>query len=84
MANKKETTIDELATMVQKGFVEITEKMDKGFERLDKDNKLIRQDIEDVKLRLDNVAYRFEMKEMEERFEKRFKMLELKIGLKHN
>jgi peptidoglycan hydrolase CwlO-like protein len=36
MAKNKETTIDELATMVQKGFQSMDEKMDKGFESVNK------------------------------------------------
>lgn len=87
MTHKKETTIDDLAIMIGKGFNEMDKRFKKVDERFDKmDKRFDRMDgeIEDIKLRLDNVAYRFELKDLEQKFEKRFRMLELKAGLKNN
>ena len=71
MTKKKEITNEDLAAMVQRGFSEMKDYVDKGFYTLG-------QGQEDIKLRLDNVAYRFELKDLE----KRVKKLELKLGPK--
>lgn len=53
-------TIDKLAAMVQGGF----EEMGKSFEELKKGNE---REHEEIKLKLDNVAYRFEVVELQRR-----------------
>jgi len=73
---------------------ELLEAINSGFDGVQKqfgivngrlDN--IEKDVEDIKLRLTNVAYRFEIEElknrfilMEEKFEKKIKLLEKKIS----
>jgi predicted nuclease with TOPRIM domain len=83
--SNKEITIDDLATMIAKGFNEVDDrfnKVDKRFDKLEKDVKLIKLDVEDVKLRLDNVAHRFELEEMKKMFDKRMRAVENKVGIK--
>ena len=74
---KKNITINELAGMVKTGFDEMGKqfgKVDKRFEQVDKrfdrvENRLTTLETgqEDIKLRLDNVAYRFEIVEVQKR-----------------
>lgn len=68
--NKKEkVTIDDLALMIGKGFEHVDHRMDsleKGQEEIIKNNA---KDHEDMALRLDNVAYRFELVELKKRVE---------------
>lgn len=67
---KKEITLDDLAGMVQRGFVGVDKRFDKVETRLDGvEERLKNVEIgqEDIKLRLDNVAYRFELKQLDER-----------------
>jgi len=77
---KENITINDLAIMVAKGFEETAKKadMDRRFDgvnaRLDK----LEQGHEEIKLRLDNVAYRFELVELQKRVE----LLEKKAGIK--
>jgi len=71
---KKE--FQDLGRMVKKGFDYVDKRFDKVESRLD----ILEQGQEDIKLRLDNVAYRFELKDLE----KRVKKLELKSGLERN
>jgi len=73
----KKITIDNLALMVKKGF----DHTDKGFKQvnkrldnLQKENQLAH---EEIKLKLDNVAYRFELEDLE----KRVKRLEMKLKI---
>ena len=73
MVNKK-TTIDDLAIVVNAGF----EGVNKQFEGVNKRLKGLERGQEQIKLRLDNVAYRFELVELE----RRVKRMELKLGLK--
>ncbi|MCK4355434.1 hypothetical protein KAW43_03785 [Candidatus Parcubacteria bacterium] len=57
------TTIDDLAGMVQRGFSEVNEKFDKIDTRLDKiDGRLDR-----IEIKLDNVVYRKEFEALLER-----------------
>jgi hypothetical protein len=79
---KKETTINELAGMVQNGFLEMGDRMDSRFNGVEKEMKLMRQDIEEVRLRLDNVAYRFELEELKFNLEKRLRIVESKLKIK--
>lgn len=62
---KKNITIDDLAGMVAKGFEGVNSRIDKLDTRLG--NVEIGQ--EEIKLKLDNVAYRFELRELERRIE---------------
>ncbi len=64
--------------MVQKGFQSMKDEMD----GIKNGIKLLERGQEDIKLRLDNVPYRFEMKEQEEKLEehdKRIRTLEKKV-----
>ena len=60
---KKNITTNELAGMVKTGFDE----MGKQFEKIDKRLTALETGQEDIKLRLDNVAYRFEIVEVQKR-----------------
>lgn len=73
--NTKKVSIDDLATMVAAGFENTSTKADitKVENRLDK----LEQGQEEIKMRLDNVAYRFEVKDLEKRVER----LENKAGI---
>ena len=69
--NALATSIEDLAGMVKEGFDEISGTMKAGFEAVDKrfegvDNRLtaLEKGQEDIKLRLSNVAYRFELVEV--------------------
>ena len=74
---EKDITNNELARMVKTGFDEMGKqfgKVDKRFEQADKrfervENRLTALETgqEDIKLRLDNVAYRFEIVEVQKR-----------------
>jgi hypothetical protein len=55
--------IDTLALAVKQGF----DAVDKQFADMGVQLKVIKQDVEDVKLRQDNVAYRFELRELQGR-----------------
>ncbi|PIR96123.1 MAG: hypothetical protein COT92_02870 [Candidatus Doudnabacteria bacterium CG10_big_fil_rev_8_21_14_0_10_42_18] len=65
---KKNMSIDDLAVMVAQGFENTATKDD--IARLD-------QGLEEVKLRLDGVAYRFELAELQ----KRIQLLEKRVGI---
>ena len=72
---KKEISINELAGMVKTGFDE----MGKQFEKVDKHLTALEPGQEDIKLRLSNVAYRFELLKLENQVKtltKQLKMLE--------
>ena len=60
-------TIDDLGGMIKNGF----DQVDKRFEDIEEKNKkhfnTLEQGQEDIKLRLTNVAYRFELQELESR-----------------
>jgi len=85
---KKQITNEDLARMIKKGFDhndkcfdEIEGRVGKVEDRLDRievrlDN--LDQGQEEIKLRLDNVAYRFEVEDLK----KRVKKLELKVGVR--
>lgn len=73
----KNITLDNLAAMVAKGFEDTATKAD--IIRLEDKINHLEQGQEDIKLRLDNVAYRFEVKELERRVER----LETKAGIHH-
>jgi SMC interacting uncharacterized protein involved in chromosome segregation len=83
---KKEITIDDLAGMVQRGFVQMDNRfdqvdkrfvqMDGRFDRIEAELKEIKTDISDLKLRADECVYRFEFRELD----KRIRKLELKFA----
>jgi len=84
---KKKISIDDLAVMINRGF----EAVDKRFDELDERFKavdsrldavekrlgLVETGQEDVKLRISEVAYRFELNQLEKRME----VLEQKVGV---
>jgi uncharacterized protein (UPF0335 family) len=73
-------TLEKLAVMVKNGFDDVQntfvlvfrkfEKIDERFERIETDIGYIKHDVEDIKLRLDSKADRFELKVLEKRFDK--------------
>jgi len=85
MKNKvKKITIDELAMMTKRGFDEVGEGMKQGFATVNNNIHILSEnntrEHEDIKLRLDNVAYRFELVELQKRVE----VLEKRAGVKKN
>ncbi len=90
MKNKaKKITIDDLAMMTKHGFDDVGESIRLGFgevnKKLEETNNNIRvlsenntREHEEIKMRLDNVAYRFELVELQKRVE----ILEKKAGVK--
>ena len=82
---KKPTTNEDLARMIKKGFdhndkrfEKMDEKMDKRFDKVESRLDNLEQGQEEIKLRLDNVAYRFEVEDLK----KRVKKIEFKLGLR--
>jgi hypothetical protein len=77
---KKNITIDDLARMVAKGFGETAKKadIDVSFDRIEKRLDTLERGHDEIKLRLDNVAYRFELVELQRRVE----ILEKRSGIK--
>ena len=71
---KKNITLDDLAGMVANGFSE----MNDHFGVMEKRMKVSEDGQEQIKLRLDNVAYRFELVELQRRVE----LLEKRAGVK--
>ncbi|MDP2933988.1 MAG: hypothetical protein Q8N81_07745 [bacterium] len=72
----KNTTIDDLAILVAKGFESTATKDD--IARLDRRMDTLEHGQEDIKLKLDNVAYRFELVELQ----RRVALLEKRNGLR--
>ncbi len=93
---KKETTIDDLAGMVQRGFLEVGGSIDKlehelkgemgelkvGIKNLHKRMNVLEDNQEEIKTKLDGLAYRFELEELRVKHERRLRALELKVGIK--
>ena len=73
--NNLKTTIDDLAIMVKGGF----DAMDGRFDKMENKLEVLEQGQEEIKLRLDNVAYRFELVELQRRVE----LVEKKVGITH-
>ncbi len=72
-------TINELAGVVKTGFDELSETMKTGFEKVDCRLTALENGQEEIKLRLSNVAYRFELLKLENQVKtltKQLKMLE--------
>ena len=76
---KAKTTIDDLAVMVKGGFEHMEEKFDKRMGSLENRMDGLEQGQEEIKLRLDNVAYRFELVELQRRVE----LVEKKVGINY-
>ena len=62
---KKNITINELARMVKTGFDEMSGTMKAGFDKVENRLTTLENGQEEIKLRLSNVAYRFELVELE-------------------
>lgn len=84
-ANKK-ITMNDLAVMVKRGFDETGEKIKGVKNEVDEVKKEVKsfretntREHEAIMLRLDNVAYRFELVELQ----KRVDVLEKKVGVRH-
>ena len=78
---KKNITLNDLAGMVKRGF----DNVDKGFDENVKEHQTMMQKleglengVEEIKLKLDQVAYRFEIEELD----RRLKRIEAKLGIK--
>jgi len=90
MAKKinKNITLDDLAGMVKRGFDGVDKRFDRVDKRFDENTKEHRQifqrldnldnGMEEIKLKLDQVAYRFEVQELD----RRLKRVEAKLGIK--
>lgn len=77
LKNKKsETTTDELAMMVKRGFDEAGERFSEIEGKIDNLSESNTREHEEMKIRLDNVAHRFELVELQKRVE----ILERRIG----
>ena len=86
------TTLDSLIQMVKDGFDDTTKEMKSGFKQIDKrfkkvderfdkvEDRLekIEQANEDIKLRLGNTAFQFDV----DNLKKRVRKLEFKLGIK--
>lgn len=84
MKKSKEVRIEDLAVMINKGFNGMSGVMNKQFGEVGKQIGEINKKLdileigqEDIKLRLTNVAYRFEVEELE----RRLIILEKKAGI---
>ena len=69
--------IENLAVLVNNGFNETQKFNNQRFDKLEKRLGTFEKSQEDIKLRLDNVAYRFELIELQSRV----KRLEKKVGI---
>lgn len=76
---KKNITIDDLAMMVQKGFEDTSKKIDetakkkdvdKRFDKIDDRLIVLEKGHEEIRLRQDQMAYRFELIEVKQRLNK--------------
>ena len=78
---KKLTSNEDLARMINKGFEGNDERFDKVETRLDRIEirlDTLDQGQDEIKLRLDNVVYRFEVEDVK----KRVKKIEFKLGIR--
>lgn len=79
--NTKNTTINQLAKMIKRGFDGVNKnfnKVDKRFDKIETKLTNLENGQEEIKLKLDRVAYRFEVEELD----RRLKRVEAKLGLK--
>ena len=70
LTEKIEDETSGLAVMTKRGFDKVDERFDKVQEENQKHFSVIKQEIVEVKLRQDNVAYRFELNALGERVTK--------------
>ena len=63
--NKIATSLDDLARMVKEGFDEVHGTMKSGFDKVENRLTALENGQEEIKLLLSNVAYRFEVVELE-------------------
>lgn len=70
-------TIDDLAVMVKQGFDHLQSHVDGRFEKVGRELAELKSGQESIVLRLSNVAYRFELVDLEKRVDR----LEHKTGL---
>lgn len=77
---EKEITINELAGMVANGFSDLTEGMNSRLDKVETRLGALEDGQEQIKLRLDNVAYRFELVELQ----RRVVLLEKHAGITHD
>jgi len=78
---KRQITNERLAQMIKRGFDDHDKRFDKidaRFDNLDLKMANSEQDHDEIKVRLDNVAYRFEVEDLQ----KRVKKLEFKLGMR--
>lgn len=85
MAETKKITIDDLAIIVQKGFVDVEDRLSKKIDGVEKklnangsNIELLKEGQERIELWLMNVAYRFEVVDLQARV----RILEEKMGIK--
>jgi predicted nucleic acid-binding Zn-ribbon protein len=81
MKKKKIKTIEDLGMLVQQEFLTVNERfsaVDKNLEKLRNEILELKSDVEDIKLRMGEVAFRFEIQDVE----RRLKKLEMKVGLR--
>ena len=62
----KKVTLDNLAGMIKRGF----DGVDKRFDGIEKRLANLEEGQEEIKLKLDNVAYRFELVELQKRVDR--------------
>ena len=77
----KKITLENLAGMIKKGFDGVDKKfdgVDKKFDENTKQHRQIFDRLEEITLKLDQVAYRFEVQELD----RRLKRVEIKLGIK--
>ena len=65
--NNVSKSIEDLARMVKTGFDEISGTMNSRFEKIENHLTALEKGQEEIKLRLSNVAYRFELEEVQKR-----------------
>ena len=71
---KKNITLDDLAGMIKRSFDKVDTRFDKAENKLDN----LENGVEEIKLKLDQVAYRFEIEELG----RRLKRVEAKLGIR--
>lgn len=79
---KKNIELDDLALMVAEGFNDVSDKQiatREDIKKLDKRIANLENGQEQIRMRLDNVAYRFELQELQ----KRVDHLEQKAGIRY-
>jgi len=78
---KKNITLDNLAGMIKRGFDGVDKRfdgVDKRFDKVEARLSNLENGQEEIKLKLDRVAYRFEIEELD----RRLKRIETRLGFK--